>query len=235
MNMHTRIAICLVALVGGCYNPDIKDSGFTCQDGQSPACPDGFSCVGGVCTKGGGSPINNMPIMIPKTGAPYSGPKLDPMLSDASKCPDNPAMNPLEPNDTPAEALQFTPMPDMPTQRIINMAICPTGPAPWSGQHDVDMFQVKNTNGSLSLVAQVFYDISYGDLDIGIYDASLNPLSVDGTQTKDGCVAAQIQNGTYYVVVVGANNVDANRYQLLIRSYTMPHACTGSTGADGGA
>jgi hypothetical protein len=71
----------------------------------------------------------------------------------------------------------------------------------------------------------VFYDISFGDLDIGILDEQGNVLSEDGTAVANGCAVAAIGNGVYYVVVTGANNVDSNRYELLIRSFTTPQTC----------
>lgn len=44
----TAVAIAVGSLVG-CFNPTIKDGGFRCDPTQTPACPDGFVCVGGVC------------------------------------------------------------------------------------------------------------------------------------------------------------------------------------------
>jgi hypothetical protein len=232
--MRIAFAFCLAA-VAGCYNPEIPNNGFTCKN--DPTCPDGYSCVGGYCVKSGGSPTTAMAIMIPKTGAPYSGSKLDPMLDTAAACPD---AN-LEPNDGPepgGHPLAFTPMPDMPTAKIVKLAICPTGPSPWTGTrlHDVDFFKVDNTTGpsSLSLMAQVFYDIAYGDLDIAIFDAGMHLLSADGTAVTNGCTAAMIGQGVYYVVVGGANNTDVNRYELLIRTFAAAHTCPSGGSGDGG-
>jgi hypothetical protein len=223
MTMRTTILLSL-ALVAGCYNPDIPDNGFACHN--DPSCPSGFSCQGGFCVKSAGGGPGLPQIMIPKSGAPYSGPHTDPMLDDASACPD---AN-LEPNDGPdpnGHPLAFTPMPDQQTAKIIKLAICPTGNNPLTGKHDVDFFKVDNSTGpsSLTLMAEAFYDISKGDLDIGIYDAQLNPLSVDGTAVTNGCTSAAITNQVYYVVVAGANNVDVNTYELLIRSFSMPKTC----------
>ncbi len=52
----------------------------------------------------------------------------DPMLDTAAECPD---AN-LEPNDSPAEAIGRAPAlaPDMPSAKIIKLAICPTGNNP---------------------------------------------------------------------------------------------------------
>ena len=53
----------------------------------------------------------------------------------------------------------------------------------------------------------------------------MNPLSLDGTAVTNGCAAAVITNSVFYVVVTGANNVDVNRYELLIRLFSSPTAC----------
>ena len=157
------------------------------------------------------------------------------MLNTAADCPDaQPPASSLEPNDGPSSSVNVPMLvPDAPTAKIIKLAICPTGPAPWSGKHDVDFFRVDNSTGpaSLTLMAQAFYDISYGDLDIGIYDGNMNQLVVDGTAVTNACAAASITNqtptssGIYYVVVAGANNVDVNKYELLIRTFAKSMPC----------
>ena len=99
----------------------------------------------GCCVKStGGGPALPV-IMIPKSGTPYTGPHTDPGLDTAANCPDEG----LEPNDGPdpngdplgAPALT----PDQPNAKIINMAICPTGNNPGTGNHDVDFYKVDNT------------------------------------------------------------------------------------------
>lgn len=50
-------------------------------------------------------------------------------------------------------------------------------------------------------------------------------LAADGTATSNGCAAADIAPGVYYVVVIGAGNVDVNHYSLRVRSFTTPTAC----------
>jgi hypothetical protein len=238
--MRTLVALFLAS---GCYNPEIVSGGFACSSaGGTEQCPDGFVCQPGACV---GSPLpmgadgccvkttgsgGELPLVeIPKSGPPYSGAHTDPGLTDPSMCPDSG----LEPNDGPdpvGHPLAFTPVPDMPTAKIIKLSICPSGNNPLTGRHDVDFFKVDNSNGpsSLTLMAQVFYDISMGDLDIGIYTydgKELHSLSVDGTAVTNGCTAAAISNGVYYVVVAGANNVDVNRYELLIRSFAAAQQC----------
>ncbi len=231
------------AMTAGCYNPAIDDGGFGClTSGGSDQCPDGYSCQAGGCSgaeptsgsiaadgccvkkTGGGGTTGGAMIVIPKSGPPYSGAMADPMLDTAAECPD---AN-LEPNDSPAEAIGAPALaPDMPSAKIIKLAICPTGNNPLTGNHDVDFFKVDNSTGpaSLTLMAQAFYDISMGDLDIGIYDSKLNQLVVDGTAVTNACAAASISNAVYYVVVAGANNVDVNRYDLQIRSFTTAQTC----------
>jgi hypothetical protein len=77
-------------------------------------------------------------------------------------------------------------------------------------------------------MAELFYDITYGDLDVGVVDSSGRLLAVDGTAITNGCVTASVQKNTYYVVVAGANNVDANRYDLRIRTFSSAPACPGN-------
>src|SRR5258706_15758023 len=117
----------------------------------------------GIITSDGGAGL------IPKTGAPYMGVHMDRMdLNMASMCPDAD----LEPNDTTDKARLVMTVPDMPVAKLIKLAICPKGTNPATGMHDVDFFKVDTsmvTQTSLTLMAQVYYDISYGDLDIGIF------------------------------------------------------------------
>jgi hypothetical protein len=42
-------AILVVAGVGGCYSPGIKNKGFSCSPDVEPPCPSGFYCVDGLC------------------------------------------------------------------------------------------------------------------------------------------------------------------------------------------
>jgi hypothetical protein len=242
--MRNLLALVLAA---GCYNPDITSGGFACNSMATDSqCPDGYSCQVGACINPLGSDVrgkgadgccvkvtgntSDLPmVMIPKTGAPYSGAHTDPGLNTPTDCPDAD----LEPNDGPdpnGQPLKLPPLTaDMPTPKIVKLSICPVGNSPATGRHDVDFFKLDNTGGpSLTLMAQVFYDISMGDLDIGIftYDGhQLNSLSVDGTAVTNGCAAAAIQDGIYYVVVAGANNVDVNRYELLVRTFSAAMSC----------
>jgi hypothetical protein len=234
-------------VVSGCYNPDISSGGLACNSTLADTeCPDGYTCQIGACTHSLSPQLksmgangccvkvptgdNDLPtIEITKSGPPYSGVHTDPGLNSATDCPDVG----LESNDGPQQAVGFPgggPVPDMPTAKIVKMAICPAGNAPWSGRHDVDVFSIDNTAGpsTLTLMAEVFYDISMGDLDVGIftYDGhQMNSLSQDGTAVSNGCAAANISNGIYYVAVTGANNVDSNRYELLIRSFAAAKSC----------
>jgi len=46
----------VVALVAGCYKPDVQSGGLTCATAPAKACPDGFTCVGTVCVNGSSMP-----------------------------------------------------------------------------------------------------------------------------------------------------------------------------------
>src|SRR5581483_1640711 len=118
--------------------------------------------------------------LIPKTGT-YTGPHNDPMLGSLALCPDQS----LEPNETPAQAIPApSPFPDQATPKITKMAICPTGPRPETGMHDIDFYVVDTTGLAttpLTMMAEIFYDVSYGDLDVGIFDSTLTRLASDGS------------------------------------------------------
>jgi hypothetical protein len=236
-----RTGLFAFALLAACFNPSNPPIGFYCHPGDNPACPDGSECkmVGSdyrCVATGGGAPDLPQAGLIPKTGASYSGPHNDPMLSSVDACSDKE----LEPNDSPAQAIptspSATPTPDTPTPKITHMAICPSGPRPDTGNHDVDYFMVDTTQfsqSSLTIMAEIFYDVTYGDLDVGIFDSTGRLLAADGTAVTNGCVAASIGSGIYYVVVAGANNMDSNRYDIRIRTFSMPHQCP-TPGQDAG-
>ena len=75
-------------------------------------------------------------------------------------------------------------------------------------------------------MAEVFYDITYGDLDVAVLDAGGTVLGSDGTAVANACATAPVSGaGTYFVVVVGANDVDVNRYDLRVRTFTKITTC----------
>jgi hypothetical protein len=235
MNRFSLLTATLLAC--GCYTPNLGPVGFYCHPEDSPSCPDGYSCkmIGSDfrCVASASDAGLSSSSLIPKTGAPYSGPHNDPMLSSLSSCPDyssDPTAS-LEPNDDTAHAVDLAanpPIPDMPTPKLVHLAICPTGPNPATGNHDVDYYKIDTTSfgqPTLSMMAEIFYDITYGDIDVGIFDSTGRMLAGDGSAVTNGCVAASVGSGVYYVVVVGANNMDVNRYDVRIRTFTASHQC----------
>lgn len=216
-------ALVLLALVHlGCFDPKIANGGFTCDPADDPPCPSGFSCVGHRCIQG------VAPIVVDKTGAAYTGQHTDPGLALPSDCPDEA----LEPNDGPlppaGEPINVKVVPDTNTAKVTKMAICPKGPNAATHNHDVDYFRVDaSAGGAVSLMAEVYYDITYGDLDVAIVDAAGDQLAADGSATSNACAAASIGPGVYYVVVVGAGGVDVNNYDLRVRTFTHPTSCDG--------
>jgi hypothetical protein len=222
-----------------CYNPAFPDGqGLYCKvaspsdpDPNAPACPEGQKCVGNRCVNdtGGGGPGT---VEIPKTGM-YNGLRNDPRLISDNDCPDSR----LEPNNSPETALQAPdPTPDSMVPKIVMMSICP------QGKKDVDWFVVdldssKFSQSQLSMLVQVFYDVSYGDLDVGIFDANGRLLASDGSAVSNGCASFTVNPGPgvkYYVAVVGANNSEVNRYDLHIRTFTASRSCTSMSTSDGG-
>ncbi len=218
--------------VAGCFNPSVPDNRFTCTTTDSE-CPNGLSCINGFCTQPGDvTPVKGVVVTITKTGSPYSGPTQMLNWTDASMCPDEAE----EPNDGPdpyGQPLTWIPKVDNPTPpTIAGKAICPTGPNPATSNHDVDFYKIDETNApaAVTLVANVTYDIQYGDLDIAVYDSKLNQLIADGTAVSNGCVATTLNPGqVYYVVVAGANNMDINNFSIQMATWSTPHACDGST------
>jgi hypothetical protein len=221
----------------GCYRPNIADNGFKCHaDEDYPPCPEGYDCIGGFCHKRmqvsrSCSDVFMAQTQIAKT-AHYSGDHQDPGLGDQSMCPDNS----LEPNDGPDEnncAVAIQAPPDVMTSKLTHMAICPRGVTQATGAHDVDYFRVDTSGasdgGALTLKADIFYDIKYGDLDVGIFDSNGRLLAADGSAMTDGCAAASVSAGVYYVVVVGAGATDTNNYDIRIRTYSTPVICPNAT------
>ena len=167
----------------------------------------------------------NAPLTVDKTSE-YTGIQLDPQLASTSDCPDED----LEPNDGLGAApfgppIAIVPLLDGDTPLIQHMAICPTGINPATGRHDTDWFKVV-LDTPATMVAQATYDVAYGDLDLAIADESGSIVAADGTSISNACVATALQAGTYYVVVVGAENTGSNRYDLRVRTYSQSASCT---------
>jgi hypothetical protein len=220
-----KIALVLAtALATGCFKPDITNGGFACAPDANPACPGGFICIDNRCING------IVPVRVAKTGAAYTGVHTDPGLAAASDCPDSS----LEPNDGPVlpdgKPIVVVTTLDVVTPKTTKMSICPKGLNATTKRHDVDYFRVDVPAGAAAVMAEVFYDITYGDLDVAILDAGGSMLASDGTATTDACAVTNVKaSGIYYIVVVGGGDVDVNRYDLRVRTFTKPTACT--TGA----
>jgi hypothetical protein len=48
-------SLTFLVLLSGCFDPQIKQGGFTCHPPDHPQCPSGFQCVNGLCVQGQGS------------------------------------------------------------------------------------------------------------------------------------------------------------------------------------
>ena len=248
--MRITMLLLSLSMVGGCYKTSLFNDdgtgGYFCHlnpDGtpEDHACPDGTACIAGVGGAGAGEgrcvkPGQGLGIVdmaggrIPKMGT-YTGTHVDPMLNAITDCTDST----LEPNDTTLEAVKAPDaMPDTTTPKITKMAICPKGNRPDTGAHDEDYFKLDTTKygtTSLTMMAELFYDITYGDLDIGIFDSSGRLMASDGTAVGNACAAATVTPGVYYVLVVGAGDLDVNRYDVRIRTFSGAKTCaTGDMG-----
>jgi hypothetical protein len=247
MRHLTFASLVSVMAVVGCYKPVLESPGYYCNPDDVPACPAGQECRTGPggyrCFNtggggGGGDGGGGGGGTIPKTGAPYTGTKNDPGLAMLSQCPDNTPQ--LEPNDTGTAAVDLTngslkPTPDTSPGKLTMLSICPKGNRPDTGKHDVDYFKVDTSalsSSQLTLMAEIFYDISYGDLDVAIFDEDGNLKSADGSAITNGCTAASLAPGVYYVVVAGAGNTDVNRYDMRVRTFSMSRSCAMSTPMD---
>ncbi len=214
-----------------CFNPEYQSGngvGYFCNDTAGQTCPDGQSCVGGRCLAATGTPGGtNNPIV--KTGL-YSGPVIDPMLNSADACPDKV----IEPNDSLGTAVQLSDKDvaiDGAVAQLQHLAICPTGDNPLANGHDVDYYGF-TVAGSGTALVNITYDIKYGDLDVGVFRADGSAVATDGSAVSNGCVAAAVTSGAYYVGVFGAKNTAVNTYTMSIRLSSMARQCTGGT--DGG-
>ncbi|MCU1280453.1 MAG: hypothetical protein JWM53_3999 [bacterium] len=213
------LAFSLLALPA-CFQPKVVSGGFACNPDDVPACPVGYICVDNRCVNG------TPPVRIAKTGDAWTGQRVDPMLNTTADCPDES----LEPNDGPTlpdgKPVLVTATPDAMTAKLTKMAICPKGPNPATKRHDVDYFRIDVGATVATIMAEVFYDITYGDLDVGIFDAGGTLLGSDGTALPNACATGPVTSaGTFFVVVTGANDVDVNHYDLRVRTFTKVAAC----------
>jgi len=220
-----RSALVFLALLAGCYQPSVVNGGFACTADDSPPCPEGFICVDNRCING------TPPLVIAKSGPAWTGQHTDPGLATMQDCPDVS----LEPNDGTAlpdgRPVVVAVTPDADTAKLTKMAICPKGANPSTKRHDVDFFRVDVGNNVVGIMAKAFYEITYGDLDVGILDGGGRLLGSDGTARSDACATAKVDAaGTYFVVVTGANDVDVNRYDLQVRTFTKPTTCDSEAG-----
>jgi hypothetical protein len=203
--------------------------------GQACSCPYGATtqcaaCAALLSAYCGAAPVGDLagsPGMLappPKTGSD-TGSMTNPAYTSESDCPDEA----LEPDDTIATAVDLSPlqlMPDGPAAVLQDLAICPNGPNPRAnGGHDVDVYRLVVPT-SVGATVNMTYDVTGGDLDLGIYDAGGALLAGDGTAVSDACVATALPMGTYYVAVFGANGVASNGYSLGLRWFSTPSAAT---------
>jgi hypothetical protein len=220
------LLICTLGL-GACWKPDIQDRGFACNaDEDIPPCPEGFECRGGLCQ------VSQGPGIHIEKAVSYTGMRSPAGLDTVDECPDYIVSPSIEPNDgINMGPVRLSYKLDMEPTRAPGLAICPVGNAPWSGAHDVDYYKVDTSkemdagHSMLTLKAEIDYDIQYGDLDIAVLDATGGVLNEDGSAMSGGCSAAQITPGVNYIVVVGAGDVDVNRYTLKVKVSTTPENC----------
>lgn len=96
--MRAHAVLIGFALLTGCFNPHVKNGGFSCDPTPAPACPSGFYCVNHQCvdTPGGtGDTAADLSAPADLTGMPASsvdmaqgGPTPQPDLSQMAPPPD---------------------------------------------------------------------------------------------------------------------------------------------------
>ncbi|MCS6912053.1 MAG: hypothetical protein NZ890_02310 [Myxococcota bacterium] len=189
----------------------------------------------------------------------------DPMLTGFDenmvwRCPrddKNPAPPPeivrrFEPNDSIPQAIVYssnlaidgTPPP------LTAYEICPDKSAP--AVPDVDVFKFRiGGNTAVKVVIEVKYQVSFGDLDVGLFREMITDtrekipqrLMQDVTAQNDACIVANsLSPGTYYVAVRGAPTTPGeyqtatqffmNTYRIRIYGQTMgtPGGCAAPVG-----
>lgn len=67
-----RLWLCLIGFAASCYSPDLTGVRYTC-DTANPYCPDGLTCVGGICQLPGGDSGDGGIGPAPDGGAAISG------------------------------------------------------------------------------------------------------------------------------------------------------------------
>jgi hypothetical protein len=213
-------ALLLLFSAGGCFQPKVVSGGFACNPDDSPSCPSGYLCLDNRCVNG------TPPVRIDKNGAAWMGQHVDPGLLTTADCPDES----LEPNDgatlPDGKPVLVMATPDVMTAKLTKMAICPKGANPATKRHDVDYFRIDVGGTVATIMAELFYDITFGDLDVGILDAGGTLIGSDGSALPNGCATGPVGGaGTFFVVVTGANDLDVNHYDLRVRTFTKIAAC----------
>lgn len=105
---------------------------------------------------------------------------------------------------------------------LLSLEICPVG--------DQDFFHVTVSGGYCAKVT-ANYPISFGDLDLAIYDSNKMATAwYDGDATYDNAcviIPAQARDAEYYAVVAGAANKAVNRYALKVTEEPASDAGSG--------
>ena len=242
--------------------------GFRCYVTDFKPCPEGLSCCDpatGLCddalyqksplTRGWCTPprapadLTSRAIDLWDFGAKTLGSAAasDPGLFGKDpntgewRCPYT-QVNRLEPNDTPADAINPGPsLNNVPAQGIAG-EICPGEKSP--AMTDVDVYKVRLMTRA-KLYADTKFQANQGDLDVALFgdsgDGQPRLVANDGLKVEDNsCLAQDLDAGLYYVVVRGSPdkagpynqsgvNYALNRYT--IRIAVMNNGAAGPCGS----
>ena len=161
------------------YSPDLGSSPFWCGPvGQSPRCPDGYTCMEGLGSDTG-TCVNGGPDAKPMNG----------------NCSDD---SMVEPNDTTMQAWT-TNVDTVKTFRLSSLAICP------QGDKDYYKFTIRTMNENVTVTVQ--FDSAGATLQGAIVSSQNIPLknmtAVAGMTNQISAMVSNLPTDSYYIEVYG--------------------------------
>jgi len=178
------------------YDPDLGSHPFKCGSNE-PKCPEGYACTNDVC-------VTSEPQDVDAPPATF-------------QCADDSA---IEPNNEPAMAF-VTPIPSMPSYKLIGLAVCPTG--------DRDHFKFDiNTNG-LNFEASLVGVANRSSLSLKVLNSSGAEIAsgapVGGSpQIVQIALPNRLAVGSY-ILQVQSPDATENNYDLTLKVCSTPLPC----------
>jgi hypothetical protein len=209
--MRATFLLSFVLAAGACspYSPDLGYSPFFCGSGM-PACPDGYTCMGG----GGSGSGAGSGTCISTTGKPTDGGNNNGMCADDSQV-EGPGKN-----DTIMTAYA---LPDLSTRTdctitYTSLAICPMG--------DKDNYSFILAVDGKTVQADMTYDSWGAPLQGAIANSGGTPIKTllpTSTTNQVSGAATNLPMGQYFVEIFGpAAAPGINNYKLTITMTPCP-------------